>query len=391
MRSLYIRSRFIVLKILIVFFAAFLLPQPSTAQGLEKKALQVPSKFRKGPFSENRSLSLPKGFKVSVFAAGLKGPRFAAVGPDGVIYVSLPREGKIIALPDKDADGVADSVAVFAEGLERPHGLAFKGSELIVAEGGRVIRLKDENADLKADSRNEISNDIPEGGGHWTRSVAVSPDGVLFVSAGSSCNVCIEEDERRAAVLRLSGSKAYVYAMGLRNTVGLAFHPDTGDLWGVDNGRDSLGDDIPPEELNKIIEGGDYGWPYCYGDRVPDPEFGSERRCKDTIPPVVKMQAHSAPLGISFGKGLKFPGQYPDALFIGFHGSWDRSTPTGYKLVYVPFKKGRPSGGAADFVTGWFADGDVWGRPVMPVVGKDGALYLTDDYAGAVYRISIEK
>lgn len=379
------------LKMFLIIFSTLLFAGPSPAQELEKKALQVPTKFQKGPFSEKRTLNVPKGFKVSVFVAGLKGPRFAAVGPDGVIYVSIPREGKIVALPDKDSDGMADSIVVFADELNRPHGLAFKGSELIVAEGGRVISLKDENRDLKADSKKEISNDIPGGGGHWTRSVAVSPEGELFVSAGSSCNVCIEEDKRRAAVLSLSGSMAPIYAMGLRNTVGLAFHPDTGELWGVDNGRDSLGDDIPPEELNKIIEGGDYGWPHCYGDRIPDPEYGTERRCKDTIPPVVKMQAHSAPLGISFGKGLKFPEEYTAALFIGFHGSWDRSIPTGYKLVYVPFKKGRPSGGAIDFVTGWLADGDVWGRPVMPFVGKDGALYLTDDYAGAVYRITVEQ
>jgi glucose/arabinose dehydrogenase len=151
-----------------------------------------------------------------------------------------------------------------------------------------------------------------------------------------------------------------------------------------------MGDDLPPEELNLITAGADYGWPYCYGDRVPDPDYGSAKRCASTTPPVVKMQAHSAPLGVAFGYGLGFPAPYKDVLYIAFHGSWNRSVPTGYKVVGIPFEKGRPAGAPFDFVTGWLVGDKAWGRPVAPVVGPDGALYLSDDKAGAVYRITAE-
>ncbi len=354
--------------------------------------LSVPAKYRKGAFGKPRYLNVPPGFKVSVFSALLSGPRFMAVGPDGHIYVSLPAEGKIVVLPDKNRDGVADRAVVFASGLNRPHGLVWQGSDLNVAESSALMLLRDEDGDMKADVRQALTDEIPGGGGHWTRSVAAGPTGKVYVSAGSSCNACEEKDERRAAILRFgnNGNGTKIYATGLRNSVGMAFHPGKGELWAVDNGRDGLGDDIPPEELNKIIDGGDYGWPYCYGDRTPDPELGSPWRCKNTIPPVVSMQAHSAPLGITFGYGLKFPEGYKDVLYIAFHGSWDRSTPTGYKLVGVVFRDGKPEGMPFDFVTGWLDGMEYWGRPVAPVVGPDGALYLSDDHAGAVYRITAE-
>lgn len=352
--------------------------------------LKVPGKYRRGVFSRPRYLNVPPGFKVSVFAARLTKPRMLAVGPDGFLYVSLPATGKVAVLPDRNHDGVADTAIVFASGLIRPHGLAWRGKDLIVAETNRLTLLRDENGDLKADVREVITDDIPSGGMHWTRSVAVSPGGKLYVSVGSSCNACEEEDERRAAIMRLNGNGGRVYATGLRNSVGLAFHPDRGQLWAVDNGRDNLGDDTPPEELNKIIHGGSYGWPYCYGDRTPDPDLGSPWHCKDTIPPVVKMQAHSAPLGITFGEGLKFPDRYRDMLYIAFHGSWNRSVPTGYKLVAISFKDGKTDGMLFDIITGWLDGRKYWGRPVAPVVGSDGALYLSDDYAGAIYRITAE-
>jgi len=219
--------------------------------------------------------------------------------------------------------------------------------------------------------------------------VLVGTDEHLYVSVGSTCNACLEEDWRRASVLRLplSGGTASLFARGLRNSVGLAFHPQTGELWGSDNGRDLLGDDLPPEEVNRIVAGGDYGWPYCYGERIPDPDFGTSERCRQTIPPQVEMQAHSAPLGIAFVEGLAFPESYRRMLLVAFHGSWNRSVPTGYKLVGIPFRAGRPVGAAVDLVGGWLRAGIAWGRPVAPAVGADGALYLSDDRAGAIYRI----
>jgi glucose/arabinose dehydrogenase len=374
----------------------------SSAPGPERVKVAVPEKFRSGVFKEPRTLTVPGGFKISVFASGLGRARFMAVGSDGFIYLSVPPEGKVLVLPDRDRDGVADEIKTFARGLGSPHGLAFRGGDLIVAGTGTLVLLRDEDGNLKADSKKTLTSDIPAGGGHWTRTVAIGPDQNLYVSAGSSCNVCVEDDPRRAAVLKFppEGGKGELFATGLRNSVGIAFHPESKELWGVDNGRDWLGDDLPPEELNNIKEGQDYGWPHCYGDRVPDPEYGTPEKCAKTTAPEVRMQAHSAPLGIAFGMGgeggegggglYEFPEKYQDVLFIAFHGSWNRSVPTGYKLVYVPFKKGRPSGGPEDFITGWQSGKEVWGRPVMPVIGGDGALYLSDDKAGAIYRITWE-
>ncbi len=380
----------------VVLLGLLLAPTPARGAGVEPKFLEVklgvPAKYKKGTFKKKRVLKAPPGFKVSVFASGLDGPRFMAVGPDGFIYVTLPRAGKVVVLPDRDHDNAADDRVVFAEGLDSPHGIAFRGGDLIIAETGGLVLLRDTDGDLKADYKKVISRDIPSGGGHWTRTVAIGPDNRLYVSVGSSCNVCLEKDRRRAAVLRFEpdGGKGAVYASGLRNSVGIAFHPLTGELWGVDNGRDWLGDDLPPEELNRITEGADFGWPFCYGERVPDPEYGTVERCAGTVPPMVEMQAHSAPLGLAFGHGLDFPAPYKDVLYIAFHGSWNRSRPTGYKLIGIPFADGRPSGEPFDFITGWLKWGGARGRPVAPLVGPDHALYLSDDKAGAVYRITAE-
>lgn len=363
------------------------LPAPSASV-----RIKVPSRYRSGVFAASRRLMAPPGFEVSVFAAGLKGPRFMAGDPGGNIYVSLPSEGKVVVLVDKNRDGIADRTVVFASGLDKPHGVAFRGTDLIVAETGRLVLLRDTDGDLKSDTREVLTDDIPPDGNHWTRTVVVGPDGKLYVSVGSSCNACVEDDKRRASILRFSDARAEIYATGLRNSVGMAWSPVKNELWAVDNGRDFLGDDLPPDELNKIIEGGAYGWPNCYGDRVTDAEVGNAWKCKDTIPPVEKLQAHSAPLGIAFGTGLEMPEEFRDALFIAYHGSWNRKTPTGYKVVAIPFHEGRNAGPPADFLTGWLdSRGRAWGRPVGLLAAADGALYLSDDRAGAVYRITVKK
>lgn len=374
-----------ILLFLLVFTEAGL------AQGLNQVTLDVPQRFREGPFAEKRELNALPGVKVSVFASGISGARFMAENSDGVLFLSVPSDGTVLALPDRDRDGVADEVIVFARGLKRPHGLAFRNGELLVAEAGSVSVLRDDDGDLKADSKNILTKDVPSGGGHWTRTIVIGSDNAIYVAAGSSCNACVEEDRRRAAVMRFTNSKAEIFATGLRNSVGIEFHPATGKLWGVDNGRDMLGDDIPPEEVNLIEKGNDYGWPYCYGKKIPDPEFGTAERCRNTTEPEVEMQAHSAPLGIAFGYGLNFPKMVRRSLLVAFHGSWNRSVPTGYKVVAVPFNdKGMPAGKPFDVVTGWLVGEEAWGRPVDVLVGRDKAMYVSDDHAGAVYRVTYE-
>lgn len=376
------------LKAAVFFIFLFCCPQVKAIE-LEEITLKVPAKYRNNEFRQRKTLKVYPGIRVSVFAAGLEGPRFMAFGPSGVLYVALPSKGQIVALPDADRDGVADGEAVFAEGLHMPHSLAFTSSGFIVAETDGLVLLEDSNKDLRADRQKLLSEDIPPGG-HWTRSVVAGPDNYLYVSVGSSCNACVETDRRRAAILRFKkeGGEAEVFATGLRNSVGLAFHPDTGDLWAVDNGTDWLGDDLPPEELNRIEQGKDYGWPFCYGDKKADPNIGSIERCRKTQGALAMYQAHSAPLGIAFGSGLRFPEEMQNWLFIAFHGSWNRSKPTGYKLIAQPFESDGPAGKPVDIISGWLEKGEVWGRPAGVIAGKDGALYISDDKAGAIYRIT---
>jgi glucose/arabinose dehydrogenase len=261
-----------------------------------------------------------------------------------------------------------------------------------VAETGRVLRFRYDPAALRATEPAVVVPDLPPGGGHWTRTIAFGPDGRLYVSVGSSCNVCREQDPRRAAILRYEadGSGERLFASGLRNAVGIAFQPGTGALWATVNERDWRGDDLPPDQITEVKEGRFYGWPDCFaagGRAVPDDRFSGSASCPPMALPTIEIQAHSAPLGLAFYTGRLFPPEYRGSLFVAYQGSWNRSVPTGYKVVRVPFQNGNP-GAVEDFATGWLADGRVHGRPIDLAVGADGALYLTDQSAARVYRIS---
>lgn len=337
-------------------------------------------------------ITLPKGFRLSVYASGLQGVRMMALSPEGDLTVSQPRSGRILLLPDRNKDGKADRTLVFAKDLDRPHGLAWRDGDLYVAETGAVQRLVDRDGDGMAEIKQLVTDDLPPGGGHWTRTLGFGPDGNMYVSVGSTCNVCVETDRRRAAILRFKpdGSDMTLYARGLRNAVGFAWHPETRELWATDNGRDWLGNDAPPDELNRITFGAHYGWPYCYGDRKPDPSFKEEDFCARTVPMALGFQAHSAPLGMTFYTGKLFPAEYRNDAFVAFHGSWNRKPPTGYKVVRVRFKDGKPTS-YEDFATGWLRHGTDWGRPVDVLVAPDGALFVTDDAGGRIYRITYSR
>jgi len=345
-----------------------------------------------GARAQQVQLKVPPGFRVDVFASDVGSVRLMALDPAGTLLVSVPSRGRVLALPDAKGAGKADAIQTVVEGLDQPHGLAFKDGALYVAEGGRVQRFQYDPATRKATQGTVVVRDLPQGGGHWTRTVVFGPDGRMYVSVGSSCNVCRESDKRRAAVLRYNGdgSGERIFASGLRNAVGLAFQPATGALWATVNERDWRGDDVPPEMITEVRDGAFYGWPDCLvvgGKAFPDDRFEKGARCDRVTPPTVEVQAHSAPIGLAFYTGTQFPAEYRGSLFVAYRGSWNRTVPTGYKVVRVRFRDGKPAG-VEDFATGWLEGAAAWGRPVDLIVGRDGALYLSDQGAGRIYRIS---
>jgi glucose/arabinose dehydrogenase len=362
---------------------------------LSPVTVQTTDATSKGVFARERTLNLPPGFQVNMYAVGIQGVRMLGLSPDGVLYATSPGAGVVVTLPDANKDGVADEVKTFADGLGGVHGIAFKDKGVYVATESSIFRLEDTDGDGVADKRDRLANDLPSGGGHSTRTIAFGPDGKLYVSAGSSCNVCRESNEKRAAISRYSAEGQFekVFASGLRNAVGIMFHSETGELWATNNGRDGLGDNVPPETVYNVKEGTNYGWPFCYGARIPDETMNPPAGfCENTGVPAVEMQAHSAPLGLAFYTGDKFPAQFKGDMFVAFHGSWNRSEPTGYKVVRIRFADNQPDQAAGDmlvedFATGWLAGGDAWGRPVDPFTAPDGSLLVTDDRAGAIYRI----
>lgn len=342
-------------------------------------------------------LVLPEGFQISIYSAEVPGVRFLALGPDGAVYATLTRLGRVVRLVDRDGDGTADQVSTVLQGLQSPHGLAFRGDTLYVAETYRVIRL-----DPAATAPVVVVPGLPAGGGHFTRTLLLD-SAWLYVSVGSSCNLCQESDPRRAAVVRyrVDGSGETLFATGLRNAVGLARDPATGQLWATNNDRDNLGDDLPPDRVVRLEAGGFYGWPYCYLPGRPNPEYQDfADRCSQVIGPAVSLPAHTAPLGLAFYTGRMFPPDYQGDLFVALHGSWNRSVPIGYQVVRVDFEGGRPAGPPQSFVAGWLAGngpellpapGPSWGRPVDVLVLGDGSLLISDDAGGRIYRVTYRR
>ncbi|WP_374687081.1 sorbosone dehydrogenase family protein [Promineifilum sp.] len=343
---------------------------------------------------EQADVTASPDFSVNVFAAGLSGPRFIAFGPDGALYVAERGAGRIVVLSDANGDGRADETRVFAEELDRPHSVAFHNGAWYVGVPSGVVRLADDDGDGVAESRQVIIDDLPPGGVHSTRTVAFLPDGRMVVSVGSSCNACVEEDPRRAAIVAYddaTGAGERLFAAGLRNAVGLAIHPETGELWASNNGRDLMGDDTPPETIYIVRDGANYGWPTCHSGDIPDPDMGGPGACDGVEPPLAEMQAHTAPLGIAFYTGDTFPADYRGDLFIALHGSWNRREPVGYAVWRLPLDGDTPIGPAEPFAAGWLgASGAVDGRPAGVAVGPDGALYVSDDRGGFIYRIQYD-
>jgi glucose/arabinose dehydrogenase len=342
-------------------------------------------------------LKLPPGFSLGIFARELPGARVLALDPGGHLLVSLTSQGRVVALRDSFGDGVADIVVTVLDGLNQPHGLAFEPGEeprLFVAETNQVAAYDYDPERFTATYQQKIA-DLPPGGRHFTRSLLFLPgarDHRLLIAVGSSCNVCEEGDSRRARILAVDpdGGELATYASGLRNSVFMALHPLSMHVWATEMGRDYLGDDLPPDEINLILEGRDYGWPYCYGKRVHDNQFdptGAHREfCGETIPSFIDIPAHSAPLGLAFFPGA-WPREFRYNLLVAYHGSWNRTVPTGYKVVrYKLDGAGNPLD-AEDFITGWLTPAGALGRPVDILITDDGVIFISDDKAGVVYRV----
>jgi glucose/arabinose dehydrogenase len=349
-------------------------------------------------------IKLPDGFSIDVYADNMGGSPVSYPGPnpgprmmllkDRVLFVTVPNMGRVVALLDKNDDKKADETIIFIENLNNPHGIDYYEGWFYIAEEDRVIRVKDNDNNFIADTGTlEILIDNLPKGGHFTRTLKIHNNS-LFVSIGSSCNVCTEEDERRASILKctLDGKDCRIFAKGLRNAVGMVFHPITGNFYATENGRDWLGDDLPPDEINLIEEGRNYGWPICYGKNIHDTDFDKNvyirNPCMEPFETqsLIDLQAHSAPLGLAFYYGDKFPEEYRGNLFVAFHGSWNRKVPTGYKIISIDMK----DFSVKDFATGWLNGSNVLGRPVDIIVADDGSLLVSDDNAGKIYRIYYE-
>lgn len=339
----------------------------------------------------DQRLTLPDGLQATLFSTQTPGARDLQFSPDGTLLVSLRAKGQVVALPDRDEDGVADRVVDVLSNIRNPHGLAFRNGKLFVASERELNRYIWDEETLTATFDKKLA-DLPSGGsGHFTRSLVFDSQGNLYISVGSTCNVCTERDSRNASVLITNeeGENVRTYATGLRNSVFMTLHDSTDEVWATENSRDLLGDDVPPDEINILQENGNYGWPFCYGNQVVDTTFGGKDQayCNGTLVPLHAIQAHSAALGLTFIDSRQLPDAWQGDLLVAYHGSWNRSVPTGYKVVRMTVDGNRITG-ESDFMTGFLQGNQTLGRPVDLTFDQNGRLYISDDKAGVIYLVS---
>lgn len=334
-------------------------------------------------------IQLPPGFVIEVFA-DVPNARSLALGDKGTVFVATRRRDSVFAVVPHAGRGA--EVIKLIDGLKTPNGIAFFDGDLYVAEISRVIRYSNIESSLRSPPKAEVLNiKLPTEGHHGWRYIGFGPDQKLYISVGSPCNVCIRDGFGEILRMNSDGSGREVFAEGIRNSVGFTWHPETDELWFTDNGRDSLGDDVPPDELNRATESGQhFGYPYCHGGDIPDPDFGKGRNCADYVPPAQRLGPHVASLGVKFYTGTMFPEEYRGQIFIAEHGSWNRSEKIGYQISLVRLERGVPVS-YEPFAVGWLQGQSVSGRPVDLLQLADGSLLVSDDSAGKIYRISYEE
>jgi len=337
-------------------------------------------------------IRLPPGFAIEVYAPNVPGARSMALGAKGTLFVGTRAEGKVYAI--RQARSSQPEVITIAKGLDEPNGVAFRDGALYVAEISRVIRFDRIEERLDDPPRPVLVNgSFPDKKHHGWKFIRFGPDGKLYVPVGAPCNVCESKDPRFATIMRLdpNGKNLEIFARGVRNTVGFDWHPTSHQLWFTDNGRDLMGDDLPPDEVNRAPTPGlHFGFPYWHGRSTPDPEFGAKMKQGDFVPPEIELPAHVASLGMRFYTGTMFPAEYRDQIFIAEHGSWNRSVPTGYRVSLVRLQ-GNQAVSYRVFAEGWLSGAGAWGRPVDLQLLPDGSMLVSDDRAGAIYRISYKK
>lgn len=337
------------------------------------------------------AITLPPNFAISIYAVGVENARSLALGANGTLFVGSRSASRVYAILDHNQDARADATIVIADGLNMPNGVAFRDGSLYVAEVNRVLRYDNIETRLKNPPEPVVVNDsFPNDAHHGWKFIRFGPDGKLYVPVGAPCNVCEKSNPIYSSITRMNpdGGNQEIFAHGVRNTVGFDWHPLTAELWFTDNGRDWLGDDRPPDELNRAPQKDlHFGFPFCHGGTIADPEFGIKRNCEEFTPPAITLGPHVAALGMRFYTGAMFPDLYRNQIFIAEHGSWNRTTPIGYRISLVRLQENRAVSYEV-FAEGWLIGGSAWGRPVDVLVMPDGALLVSDDRGGVIYRIS---
>ena len=342
-----------------------------------------------------KKLQMPVGFSISIYASNVPNARTLALSDSGVVYVGTRQQGDVYAVKDSNNDGVADKRYVIAKDLYMPNGVAFKDGHLYVAEANKIIRFNNIDNHLANPEKAEvIYDDLPSDKHHGWKYLRFGKDGKLYTAVGAPCNICLPEKQIYSSLVRLNtdGSDFEILARGIRNTVGFDWQPETNHLFFTENGRDYLGDNLPPDELNQWSEKGQhFGYPYCHAGKIADPELAGDKQCKEFTSPVWNFRAHMAPLGMRFYTGSQFPQRYRNQLFVAQHGSWNRTKPQGYRIALVKFKQGKPVS-EQSFIAGWLTDeGKVLGRPTDILQMPDGSLLIADDTLGVIYRVKYEK